>query len=220
MTTAHRPTFDPARGKSNTQAAGTISHTRSLPSHTKLKYRSAQISTDTDAMKKTLLESEGGLKQAATKLVTDQEAEEKAEGAVQTQDAETELAEEEKAKIIEENRDDDDSGSDDDESDSDDDDSDSDDEDELLRIELERIKQERAEAKAREEERLALEEEKAREEQVAFGNPLMNPVAIKRKWNEDVVFRNQTKQARKEDSYVNDLIRSDFHRKFMNRYVR
>lgn len=125
-----------------------------------------------------------------------------------------------KAKIIEENRDDDDSGSDDEESDSDDSDSDSDDEDELLRIELERIKQERAQAKAREEERLALEEAKAREEQVAFGNPLMNPVAIKRKWNEDVVFRNQTKQARKEDSYVNDLIRSDFHRKFMNRYVR
>lgn len=217
MTTAHRPTFDPARGKSNTQAAGTISHTRSLPSHTKLKYRSAQISTDTDAMKKTLLESEGGLKQAATQLVTDQEAEEKVDGASESQDAATE---EEKAKIIEENRDDDDSGSDDDESDSDDDDSDSDDEDELLRIELERIKQERAETKAREEERLALEEEKAREEQVAFGNPLMNPVAIKRKWNEDVVFRNQTKQARKEDSYVNDLIRSDFHRKFMNRYVR
>ncbi|KAG5359598.1 Pre-mRNA-splicing factor CWC15 [Yarrowia sp. C11] len=218
MTTAHRPTFDPARGKSNTQAAGTISHTRSLPSHTKLKYRSARISTDTDAMKKTLLESEGGLKQAATKLVTEQEAEENTE--TEKQDTETEIAEEEKARIIQENEDDDDSGDEDDESDWDEDDSDSDDEDELLRIELERIKQERAEAKAREEERLALEEEKAREEQVAFGNPLMNPVAIKRKWNEDVVFRNQTKQARKEDSYVNDLIRSDFHRKFMNRYVR
>ncbi|QNP99684.1 Pre-mRNA-splicing factor CWC15 [Yarrowia lipolytica] len=215
MTTAHRPTFDPARGKSNTQAAGSISHTRSLPSHTKLKYRYARISTNTDAMRKTLLENEGGLKQAATKLVAEQQQAE-----TQVQDSEKELADEVKAKIIEENRDDDDSGSDDEESDSDDSDSDSDDEDELLRIELERIKQERAQAKAREEERLALEEAKAREEQVAFGNPLMNPVAIKRKWNEDVVFRNQTKQARKEDSYVNDLIRSDFHRKFMNRYVR
>jgi protein CWC15 len=166
-------------------------------------------------MRKTLLENEGGLKQAATKLVAEQQQAE-----TQVQDSEKELADEVKAKIIEENRDDDDSGSDDEESDSDDSDSDSDDEDELLRIELERIKQERAQAKAREEERLALEEAKAREEQVAFGNPLMNPVAIKRKWNEDVVFRNQTKQARKEDSYVNDLIRSDFHRKFMNRYVR
>lgn len=211
MTTAHRPTFDPARGKSNTQAAGSISHTRSLASHTKLKYRSSRVNTDTDAMKEALLKGEG-LKQAATKLVTEQEAEE-------TTEEPAELADEEKAKIIEENRDDDDSGSDDDESDSDESEDDEDD-DELLRIELERIKQERAEAKAREEERLALEEEKAREEQVAFGNPLMNPVSIKRKWNEDVVFRNQTKQARKEDSYVNDLIRSDFHRKFMNRYVR
>lgn len=216
MTTAHRPTFDPARGKANAQAAGSISHTRSLPSHTNLKYRSTRPSTDAEAMKKALLEGEG-LKHAASKLVSELEEQD-----LETTDASgptVELGVEEKAKIIEENKDDDDSGSDDDESESDDD-SDDEDEDELLRIELERIKKERAEAKAREEERLAEEAEKAREEQVAFGNPLMNPTSIKRKWNEDVVFRNQTKQKKKEDSYVNDVIRSDFHRKFMNRYVR
>lgn len=39
MTTAHRPTFDPAKGKSNKQAGGTILHTRALPAHTQLKFR-------------------------------------------------------------------------------------------------------------------------------------------------------------------------------------
>lgn len=39
MTTAHRPTFDPAKGKANNQAGGTILHTRALPAHTQLKYR-------------------------------------------------------------------------------------------------------------------------------------------------------------------------------------
>lgn len=38
MTTAHRPTFDPAKGKSS-QSSGTILHSRLLPAHTKLKYR-------------------------------------------------------------------------------------------------------------------------------------------------------------------------------------
>jgi protein CWC15 len=92
---------------------------------------------------------------------------------------------------------------------------------ELLR-ELEKIKKERAEEAAR---KAALEESK-----VIHGNPLLNlgmpsgniPGAIKRRWNDDVVFKNQARGVDDEPAkrFINDTTRSDFHRKFLNKYVR
>ena len=46
---------------------------------------------------------------------------------------------------------------------------------------------------------------------------------VKRRWDDDVVFKNQargTEERGKEKRFVNDLLRSDFHRKFMDKYVR
>jgi len=41
------------------------------------------------------------------------------------------------------------------------------------------------------------------------------------RWYDDVVFKNCAKKEGKEQKkFVNDIIRSDFHRKFMNKYVR
>ena len=44
---------------------------------------------------------------------------------------------------------------------------------------------------------------------------------VKRRWDEDVVFRNQTRgEPKQQKRFINDTIRNDFHRRFLNRYVR
>jgi protein CWC15 len=43
---------------------------------------------------------------------------------------------------------------------------------------------------------------------------------IKRKWNDDVVFRNQAQsEPEVKKRFVNDTIRNDFHRNFLRKYV-
>lgn len=86
--------------------------------------------------------------------------------------------------------------------------------------ELEKIKKERAEAKAKEERERAAEEEEQREIDVARGNPLLNKndFTMKRRWDDDVVFKNQargTEDRNKKKEFINDMLRSDFHKKFM-----
>ncbi|KAI6757239.1 hypothetical protein HG531_003064 [Fusarium graminearum] len=65
------------------------------------------------------------------------------------------------------------------------------------------------------------EEEDARERNIALGNPLLNKqdFNMKRRWDDDVVFKNQargTEEKGKKKEFVNDLLRSDFHRRFMS----
>lgn len=76
-------------------------------------------------------------------------------------------------------------------------DGESDEEDETAELmrELEKIKRERAEQKAREEAEQAQEARERREEDIALGNPLLNPKAfnVKRRWDDDVVFKNQAR---------------------------
>ena len=119
-------------------------------------------------------------------------------------------------------------GSDDDDDDpSDDDDSDSEDEDELLAREMEKIRAERAAAKRRQEELEAEAEEEAKAKVAMTGNPLLNGGGagssgkMKRKWNDDVVFRNQAKTEKKtEKRFINDTVRNDFHKRFMSKYMK
>lgn len=138
-------------------------------------------------------------------------------------DAEEDL-EAKRRKILEESRaiDADDSSSEDSASDSD---SDSDDEDAELQRELARVRQEREARRKKEEAERAAAEEEAREKDIALGNPLLNKqdFTMKRRWDDDVVFKNQargTDDKGKKKEFVNDLIRSDFHRRFMSKYVR
>lgn len=93
-------------------------------------------------------------------------------------------------------------------SDSDDSDSDSDDEEDQLARELERIRRERAEQRAREERARQQAEQEAREREIARGNPLLNKpdFTIKRRWDDDVVFKNQargTEDKGKKPEFVN-----------------
>jgi protein CWC15 len=106
--------------------------------------------------------------------------------------------------------------------------SDDDDEEAELMRELEKIKKEREEERLRKdaEERKAAED-KARAE-ILEGNPLMQAQAaaasssakMKRRWNDDVVFKNQSRnEPDVKKRFINDTIRNDFHRRFLNKYV-
>lgn len=84
---------------------------------------------------------------------------------------------------------------DDSEADDDDSDSDSDDEDAELAREMEKIRRERAEKREREEKEREAKELEARERDIALGNPLLNKpdFNMKRRWDDDVVFKNQAR---------------------------
>ncbi|KAF8936313.1 hypothetical protein BGZ47_009560 [Haplosporangium gracile] len=253
MTTAARPTFDPARGKGS-QAPTRIYSSRDLASHTKLKFRQTGQTTQDELnrvdLKAQLKKAEQDHYEKVNKVAklgaglsnsfkddNDDDQEQESAAAAETS---TETPLERKRRLLQEaerlDKDDsDDSDASKDSNDSDRDDSDSDDEDdtaELLR-ELEKIKRERAEEKERQERIQREEEEKAREAQVAAGNPLLDmPEAsaassgpkdflVKRRWDEDVVFKNQARgmDDKPKKRFINDTLRSDFHRKFMNKYV-
>lgn len=110
---------------------------------------------------------------------------------------------------------------------SDEDDDDEEDDELELQLELERIKAERAAAQAKREQEERETEERLITESALRGNPLMNlgdssgtSAKIKRQWNDDVVFRNQSRgEPEHKKRFVNDAVRSDFHRAFLKRYI-
>ncbi|KAI0408651.1 Pre-mRNA-splicing factor Cwf15/Cwc15 [Xylaria palmicola] len=243
MTTAHRPTFDPARGKEALR--GPAYHQRLLPAHTQLKFRQPGQGGDADHevrdLRAELLAAEAAhfaKKNGGAPLPDADETETPAT----TDNAKRPLAltshaggeedpDAKRRRILEESRDADADSEDDSEDGSDDDDDDSDedsedDEDAELQRELEKIKRERAEKREREERERAAAEQEERERDIALGNPLLNPKQdfnIKRRWDDDVVFKNQargTEDKGKKKEFINDLLRSDFHKRFMSKYVR
>lgn len=59
------------------------------------------------------------------------------------------------------------------------------------------------------------------------GNPLLtgsgkSDFKVKRRWNDDVVFKNcaRGEPEQKGKNFINDTLRSDFHRKFMEKYIK
>ncbi|KAK9712423.1 complexed with cef1p [Basidiobolus ranarum] len=218
MTTAARPTFDPARGKDNS-APSKIYSARDLANHTKLKFRQTGQGTQEEVDKINLR------KQLFLAEREHFENQKKSSGQNQLDEKERKLLEDSKrldADDSEENSED----SEEDSEDSSEEEDDDDDTAELLR-ELEKIKKERAEEKERLENERALEEESKRQEQIATGNPLLNlgeskDFSVKRRWDDDVIFKNQSKGFinKPKRRFVNDLVRSDFHRKFMGKYIR
>lgn len=130
------------------------------------------------------------------------------------------------------NLDQDDPVDDDDSSSSDDDDSD--DDTAALLEELNKIKRERVQETAKKEIEKKQEDEKIRMENILSGNPLLNHSAgnkpgqsidnmkVKRRWDDDVVFKNcaRTEPDKKGILFINDSLRSEFHKKFMDKYIK
>ncbi|KAF7281355.1 spliceosome-associated protein CWC15 [Rhynchophorus ferrugineus] len=218
MTTAARPTFEPARGGSgrNEKDLSAISRqysSRDLPGHTKLKYREHGQGTQDE---------------------------------VRSRDFRRELEEREKDKRLGGSRAE--HGSNkrlkldqvpaasldaDDPVDAEDDSASSDDEDdtEALLAELNKIKKERALEQTKKEIERRQEEERIRMENILSGNPLLTHYSsggaktdhkVKRRWDDDVVFKNCAKSEpeKKTNVFINDSLRSEFHKKFMEKYVK
>ncbi|KAI9726402.1 MAG: complexed with cef1p [Cirrosporium novae-zelandiae] len=233
MTTAHRPTFDPARGREAQR--GPAYHQRMLPAYTHLKTRQPgqgnQSETSRRDLRAELLEAEAAhyAKVHGGPPISNGEEAPKAIEAPK-RPAENEDGDEDpeakRRRILEETRDID-ADSDGDDSDSSEEDSDEDDDEdetaELMR-ELEKIKRERAEQREKEEREKAEAEAEKREQDIAMGNPLLNPrdFTVKRRWDDDVIFKNQARgtESNKKKEFVNDLQRSEFHKRFLNKYVR
>lgn len=123
--------------------------------------------------------------------------------------------------------------SDSDNSDSSDDEEDDEDEEAALHAELAKIKAEREAAAQKKEQENAKEEEVRMEEAALMGNPLLNNNSaasagagssgkMKRRWNDDVVFRNQARDEpdRNKKRFINDTVRNDFHKRFLYKFVR
>ncbi|KAK9245015.1 Pre-mRNA-splicing factor Cwf15/Cwc15 [Lipomyces tetrasporus] len=261
MTTAHRPTFDTARGK-DSQAPTRIYHSRMLPAHTQLKYRkrgqggvadredlttpatSEERQWERGAMKRELLAKEAANAEKKGRKIVNSASQLMLEAGNADEDEDEEERKQKRRRMIleeaEKNEeasdvqgDGENSGSDtgsERESDSEsEDEQDEEDETAELMRELERIKRERAAEKERQERERQAEEAAQREKQAIKGNPLLSfndgfvssGKAVKR-WDEEVVFKNQAKGVddKPKGGFINDMLRSDFHRKFMNKYVK
>ena len=98
--------------------------------------------------------------------------------------------------------------------------------------EYEKLKKER-EDEQRLKEMAKVEEIKQRQKQeVLQGNPLLNSqleeassvagglYSLKRKWHEETVFKHQARNLPVEKKrFINDTVRSDFHRRFLSRTI-
>ena len=76
----------------------------------------------------------------------------------------------------------------------------------------------------------AAEEQAQLEEAALTGNPLLNATGggdasssgrLKRRWNDDVVFRNQARGEPDQNKkrFINDTVRNDFHKRFLNKFI-
>ncbi|PVF93353.1 Cwf15/Cwc15 cell cycle control protein [Serendipita vermifera] len=262
MSTAHRPTWNPAAGKEVKSGSRQFS-TRDVASHTKLKFRQPGQGGTSEIQKRDLRlellkaeEEARAKKRKAGGFVGNTEDEEGEKMAIEDRSAEEVkrrkilqdiVLDEDKDSEDEEEEEEDEKGkgkgkqvamqtSDDDE---DEDESDEDDEDETAELlrELEKIKRERAEEQARKEREAQAANAAAREEEIATANPLMNlqaalgqgatssasgSFAVKKRWDDDLIFKNQANGASDQPSgqFVNDLLRTEFHRKFMSKFIK
>ncbi|CAH0481723.1 unnamed protein product [Peronospora belbahrii] len=238
MTTAHRPTWYAAVGQSNEggwQAGGKLSDqisARDLPAHKHLKIRQVGQGTANEVE---LLDLRHELERKEKKYELERgankdTAQDKLRRLEQNKkilllgDAEADARESQLVKVASKYNDADDGAGSDESSDSDSDSNDEDEEAELMR-ELEKIKREREEERQlkEEEERKGIEQQSR--EKILQGNPLTQQQAtgsakMKRRWNDDVVFKNQSRsEPEVKKRFINDTIRNDFHRRFLNKYI-
>ncbi|KAK6485989.1 protein CWC15-like protein [Huso huso] len=241
MTTAARPTFEPARGgrgkgEGDLSALSKQYSSRDLPSHTKIKYRQptqdAPEEIRTRDFRRELEERE---RIAVREKTRDRPAREHTTSSSSSSSSKRPRLDQ----IPAANLDADDPLTDDDEEDENSDE-DSDDDTAALLAELDKIKKERAEEHERKEREQKAEEERIRMENILSGNPLLNlagqqqpaqqqlvpaqtAFSVKRRWDDDVVFKNCAKgidEAKREKRFVNDTLRSEFHKKFMEKYIK
>eukprot|EP00262_Sarcandra_glabra_P013018 TRINITY_DN3507_c0_g1_i1.p1 TRINITY_DN3507_c0_g1~~TRINITY_DN3507_c0_g1_i1.p1 ORF type:complete len:226 (+),score=63.79 TRINITY_DN3507_c0_g1_i1:286-963(+) len=225
MTTAARPTWAPAKGgqeQGGTRIFGPSQKysSRDLASHTTLKPRKEGQDTHEELQKRNLRDE---LEERERRHFSSKEDRDRRKGTSVGHLLEGAKRDGED-RLVPRNVDADDSDVDIKSDNGSDDEDDDGDDTEALLAELERIKKERAEEKLRKE-RLQQEEDlKVKEAELIRGNPLLNNATtfnVKRRWDDDVVFKNQTRgEAKAPKRFINDTIRNDFHRKFLQKYMK
>jgi protein CWC15 len=238
MTTAHRPTYVPTRGGGvqggNKLYAPTLQFSsKDLPSNLTLKKRKPGQGTRNEInrldFKRQLIEREqGGLVSsiygeddsnnkfniANFDITSDLLAleEPKKKPRLESLDV-SEIKHDESNYVFLQDKDDSFSDSEEDE--------DADDTDEELMKEYEKIKQMRDEEKRQKEKQEAEKLKKQTQDEILMGNPLLNnSYSLKKKWFEDTVFKNQSKnEVKVKKRFINDTVRSDFHRKFLAKSI-
>uniref|UniRef100_A0A5S6QXH1 Cwf15/Cwc15 cell cycle control protein n=1 Tax=Trichuris muris TaxID=70415 RepID=A0A5S6QXH1_TRIMR len=217
MTTAHRATYTPAQGGFGKNEADLSKlskqySSRDLPSHTKLKYRQTGQATAEELKKRDFrheLESrERAVSSKRRPSAPDSPPSSKKKShsepvtAIGDADESPEVAYE---------------------------DEESDDEDDTAELlaELARIKAEREAERAAEEAKRQAEQEQIRVDKILRGNPLLTSTKqdfrVQRRWDDDVVFKNCAKgisEKKSEPTFINDALRSEFHKKFMEKYIK
>ena len=200
MSTAHRPTWAAALGGSGLRDGASSAQTKQysskdLPSHTKLKYRKIGQDAPEELVNKAM-----EYRTSASPLL---ESSEPLNDANIDEDTEIEHLESDQSNLENDSM------------------LSEDDEDETTELmkELEKIKREREEAK--------LAEAAKAEQEMLRSNPLINlseesGFNVKRRWDDDVVFKNQAKgiDGKPKKRFINDTTRSDFHRKFIDKYIK
>uniref|UniRef100_A0A182MYF3 Protein CWC15 homolog n=1 Tax=Anopheles dirus TaxID=7168 RepID=A0A182MYF3_9DIPT len=239
MTTAARPTFDPARGgtgrgEKDLSALSKQYSSRDLPGHTKLKYRDQGQNTSEELRSRDFREElekrerdnkqgKGSAVPAAARRALEQGSGSSASGGGGGGGGSGSGTKRQKLDAPQNLDADDPAESENSDSDSDEDDT------AALLAELNKIKQERAAETAKKERSKQQEEERIRMENILSGNPLLNysstakaEMKVKRRWDDDVVFKNcaRSEPEKKANQFVNDSLRSDFHKKFMDKYIK
>ncbi|XP_053698238.1 protein CWC15 homolog [Sabethes cyaneus] len=230
MTTAARPTFDPARGGSgrgekDLSALSKQYSSRDLPSHTKLKYRDPGQGTSEELRSRDFrdeLEKRERDNKSGGKAGPSAPPSSVVRRAIESNNANN--SKRQKVDAGPQNLDADDPV------DSENSDSDSDEDDTAaLLAELNKIKRERAQEATKKELEKRQEEERIRMENILSGNPLLNyastakaELKVKRRWDDDVVFKNcaRSEPEKKGSQFINDSLRSEFHKKFMDKYIK
>ncbi|KAH9039840.1 Cwf15/Cwc15 cell cycle control protein [Lactarius pseudohatsudake] len=241
MSTTHRPTWDPAQAR-EVKGVSLQSSVRDMAAHTKLKFRYRDLRADLLAAE---AEPCAKMREAASLPVEDapmapeDEEAKKRRKVLQDaldmgKDADSDEGDGDGANHSKGNANGDRGGEEEDRGDDDEED----DTTELLR-ELEKIKRERAAEHARVEQAEAEATEAEREARIATANPLLNlsaalgnapginttapgTFALKRRWDDDLVFKNQAKgdKDKPQGQFVNDLFRTEFHKKSMSRFIK
>jgi len=245
MTTSHRPTWNPAIG--GTHQGGVRIHApsaqfsaRDLPGHTKLKLRQPGQNTREEIKHRDLKEELEDREKNQTKGERTSEKRDRKQGSeILTLEDKDSVREREKSKEHRENHrdekerkienidadDEEEEEEEEEEEDlgSDDSDSEADNEQAELLRELEKIKAERADEQAKKIQEEFKRAEREKDDVVLKGNPLLNQdcdFTLKRKWFDDSVFKNQARtQPIQKKRFINDTIRNDFHRRFLDKYI-
>eukprot|EP00928_Gymnodinium_smaydae_P071519 TRINITY_DN55077_c0_g1_i1.p1 TRINITY_DN55077_c0_g1~~TRINITY_DN55077_c0_g1_i1.p1 ORF type:complete len:244 (-),score=82.96 TRINITY_DN55077_c0_g1_i1:218-886(-) len=215
MTTAHRPTWNAAVA-SGTNPSGNLFvcqstkvANRDAANFTTIKYR--EISQGAPSERSSKREYREELERKEQKAREEREGIKKKAPAAAPALEDNPFPEDADDVLVSEK------GSDEEENDDDDEDEDA---EELMR-ELAKIKREREAEEAKQKAADEKQDARAKREEIMRGNPLVeSDLSLKRKWDDDTVFKNQARTAPKQKQrYINDAVRSDFHKKFLNKYV-